>query len=293
MSKVLIVDDDCHVVEGLLTCFELENIEAVGAYDLDTARARVANEFFPVIVADLRLQSEEDGFRLLEAIRTISPESRVATLTGYATDELERELARLGSRLVLHKPVESDVIVQVVRELLIEIERAEGAAAAIDDPAQLEDLYRSTRRLLTSIAVRRYGFDATDAEELLQEAWCLYLERQREIRAAKPWLGGTLVNLCRREIARRMRHDQADEGLDAMLLTSIKDDALVVEGAMRQLDERSRLLIRLIALEELTYDEASAATGVPVGSIGPTMIRARNKMREALRTPRAATARAH
>lgn len=282
MSKVLVVDDDCQIVEGLLACFGLEEIDAVGVYDLESARARLAAEFFPVIVADLRLQNEDDGLRLLEAVRAMSPKSRVATLTGHATAELEQQLAALGSRLVLHKPVESNVIVEVVRELLLEIERVEQHAARVSDPEELAELYRASRRMLTGIAVRRYGFDAVDAEELLQEAWCLYIERQHEVRAARSWLGGTVVNLCRREIARRLRHDQADEMLAESLFAAPDDSALVVESGLARLDERSRTLIRMVALEERTYDEVSAATGIPVGSIGPTMIRAKAKLRNAL-----------
>jgi RNA polymerase sigma factor (sigma-70 family) len=281
MSKILIVDDDPAIVEGLLMCFELESIAAAGASDRMTAQAMLEEAYYPIVLADLRLTSEAEGLRLLESIRTISPATRVATLTGHATPEMERQLGELGSRLVLYKPVSADVVIAAVRDMLVDIEAAEQKEAFLDDAA-IEALYQSTRRVLFGISTRRYGMDAADAEELIQEAWCLYLQKRLTIRAAKPWLAGTIVNLCRQEITRRARHDQVDESFDEMSMRSHSDDAMIVDQALGRIDERSRSLIRMISLENRSYEEVSRASGLPVGSIGPMLIRAKTKLRSAL-----------
>src|SRR5205085_1765352 len=75
MKRVLIVDDDPLILDGLRAFFECENIETAGAADRDTAEALIAAEFFPIVLADLRLRSEAEGIHLLESIRRISPRS--------------------------------------------------------------------------------------------------------------------------------------------------------------------------------------------------------------------------
>src|SRR5947208_5679753 len=104
MTKVLVVDDDPGIVEGLIAVLATEDFEATGALDRESAEEALAAEFFPIVLADLRLRSEAEGWRLLDAIARISPRSRVASMTGYATDEIERELRARGAALVLRKP---------------------------------------------------------------------------------------------------------------------------------------------------------------------------------------------
>jgi RNA polymerase sigma factor (sigma-70 family) len=290
LSKVLVVDDDPFILAGLLAFFELESIDAVAATDCESAQALLASEYFPVVLADLRLRSEDEGLRLLESIRRISPRSRVASMTGYATPALEAQLQSLGARLVLHKPVGPDVVIDAVRALLAEIERATTTASATSDD-DLAELYVATRRILFSIASRRYGFDSSDAEELLQEAWCLFLEKRQSVAAAKPWLAGTIVNLCRRERERRSRHVQHDETV-AEPSFEPGDAKLIVADALEQLDPRGRDLIRMVALEDRSYEEVALHAGLPVGSIGPLVLRAKRKLRETLRPVTAPTANA-
>ena len=98
MSRILVVDDDVTLVEGIRAMLDVHEIKSEGAWDCDLAEQLVAGQFFQVILADLRMRSEEDGLRLIEAVRRISPRSRVATMTGYADEATEARLrVRLGA----------------------------------------------------------------------------------------------------------------------------------------------------------------------------------------------------
>ncbi len=55
----------------------------------------------------------------------------------------------------------------------------------------------------------RFGFPTEDAQELIQETWLLYLEKRRDVHTPKSWLSGTIANLCRQEIQRRIRERAA------------------------------------------------------------------------------------
>lgn len=272
MKKILVVDDDPVIVEGLVELLRDEAYETAAAFDRESAEELIAGEFYPLVLADLRLRNDEDGLYLLDSIARISPGSRVAAMTGHATPELERELISRGASVVLRKPFDAAQIVAALRDMLAEIEaRAERG----DD---LEDLYIASRPLLAGIACKKYGLDPDDAEELIQETWCLYLERQKEIRLPRAWLAGTIVNLCRQSIQKRMRMrarplDSIEEAYE-----TAEDVKLIVSQAMSRADARTRRLCEMIAVEQLSYAEVSASLGIPLGSVGPTYIRAKQRM---------------
>jgi RNA polymerase sigma factor (sigma-70 family) len=282
-NRVLIVDDELAIVEGLTMLLEAEAFESTGALDAATASELLAATFFPVILADLRLNSTEEGLHLLDEVRRLSPRSRVVTISAYATPEMEEEVRRRGATKVLQKPVDSEVILTVIRELLDEFERE----AAGQEPLDLEQLYVATQRLLHSIPRRRYGFTQAQAEDVVQQAWLLFLEKRGLIRAPRSWLAGTIVNLCRQELdrARRAGEDAGDElALVSDPRNGTSADVLAVRQALGQLDERGRDLCEWIGLEGYSYEEVSNAIAISLGSVGPLYIRAKGRLRRILTT---------
>src|SRR5205823_6875571 len=125
MRQILVVDDDPHVLAALTELLDLEDLRSAGAADGATAEA-ISSHFFPVILADIRLRSDAEGLQLLESIRRLSPRSRVASMTGSASPDVEARARELGAQLVLQKPIDDGALVAVLREMLAEVERAGG-----------------------------------------------------------------------------------------------------------------------------------------------------------------------
>jgi RNA polymerase sigma factor (sigma-70 family) len=278
-GKVLVVDDEEAIVEGLLGLLEFEEIESSGAFDRLGAESLMQGTFYSVIVADLRLHTTAEGLELLDAIRRISPRSRVLTLTGFATIELETEVLRRGSSKVMRKPADAEQILGAIADLLAEVEKMAAAQETLD----LEQLHLGMRNLLHSIPRKRYGLTADEAEEVVQQAWLLFLEKRDLIRTARPWLIGTVANLCKRQIGASMRHRETFVGDDVLAelpdANVSSDDNIALRQALASLSEESRTLCILIAINGYAYEEVSAITGLPLGSIGPMYIRAKSKMR--------------
>ncbi len=274
VSRILVVDDDVTLVEGIRAMLDVHEIESEGAWDCDSAEQLVAGQFFPVILADLRMRSEEDGLRLIEAVRRISPRSRVATMTGYADEATEARLRECGSELVLRKPLGEEELIAALRHML-EVVDAAADAHAEDD----EGLYAATIDTLQAISRGRYGFPAEDVEELVQETWLLFLEKRHLVRTPKAWLSGTIANLCRQEIERRTRNRARTGEMSEPAVVPADDAVLAVRQALARLDDRSRTLCSLIGLEQRSYEEVSMAENLPLGSIGPLYLRAKKKLR--------------
>jgi RNA polymerase sigma-70 factor (ECF subfamily) len=72
---------------------------------------------------------------------------------------------------------------------------------------------------------------------------------------------------------------QAGRSVSAGSATVMLDDREHVERLMTALDEREAMLVRLHHLEARSYGEISRLTGMPLGSIGPALSRAKAKLR--------------
>lgn len=286
MKKVLVVDDEAAIAEGLKLLFELENIEAASALDRETAETLIQQDDFAVVLADVRLRSDEDGFQLVEHIRALRPQTRIASMTGYATPEMEQRLLTLGSTIVLPKSVDLETIVATVRDLL----RAELPVEATEQLSD-EAIYEEVHRLTYAIPMRKFGLSMEESEDVVQEAWTLFFTKRETIQSPRAWLAGTITNLCKQAIQSRMRSRERYESYDGpeednnpshAAPVSDTETVLSVRQALASLDERSRLLCTLLGIEGWSYDEVSDELGLPIGSIGPLYIRAKKKLRTAL-----------
>lgn len=277
MTRVLVVDDEPSIVAGIQEVLALHGIESEAAWDADTAEERIASEFFPVILADLRLRTEADGLRLIDSVRRLSAGSRLVTMTGHASAETEARVRERGASLVLRKPFAEDELLAVLREMVQTIATAEAAHAGDDDA-----LYAATIDTLGKISRGRYGFTREDAEELVQETWLLFLEKRANVHAPRAWLSGTIANLCRREIGKRQLERARAAEMPDLGFEPRHDDVLAVRSALERVDERSRELCTRIGMEEWSYAEVSAAAEIPIGSVGPLYLRAKERLRKAI-----------
>ena len=278
-GRVLVVDDEEAIVAGLLSLLETEDIASSGAFDRLSAEALLEQTFYSVVVADLRLQTEAEGLQLIDGIRRISPRSQVITLTGFGSPDAEEEVLRRGAVMVIRKPTGGVEILAAITNLLAEVERLTGSEEARD----FEKLHAGVQRLMHSIPRKRYGLTQEEAEEVVQQAWLLFLENRAVIREARPWLMGTVANLCKQQIGRTVRRRETFVGDDVLAeipgLRVEPDGEIALSQAMAVLDSQSRDLCQLIAIEGYAYDEVSARMHLPLGSIGPMYLRAKSKMR--------------
>jgi RNA polymerase sigma factor (sigma-70 family) len=280
--RVLIVDDEEAIASGLSLFFDDEPVESATALDRITAEQMLDSSFYSVVVSDLCLHSIEEGLALIDHIRETSPLSRVVVMTGFATPEIVEHLRERGVELIFQKPTPGAEIVEAVLLLLAEIERE-----ALYDDQSLEELYLAARQRLYSIPRKRFNLSHDSTEDVLQEAWLMFLERRGLVRTPGPWLAGTVINLARQHldrVRRKRETSEEDSGLAEMasVMNADRVESMSVQQALERLDERSRTLCVLIGLDGFSYREVSIATGMPVGSIGPLYIRAKEKLREAL-----------
>lgn len=128
--RVLVVDDQQLIREGLKTLLELEEgIEIVGeAADGSGGIAAFASASPDVVLMDIRMPGM-DGVEATRRIRALDPEARILILTTFDEDRLVFEAIRSGARGYLLKDISGAELAAAVRDV------ASGGAALQPDVA--------------------------------------------------------------------------------------------------------------------------------------------------------------
>jgi RNA polymerase sigma factor (sigma-70 family) len=165
------------------------------------------------------------------------------------------------------------------------------ASAAGGSQAAWDGLVERFGNLVWSVA-RSHNLTDADAADVSQTTWLRLVENLGRIRDPErvgSWLASTARHECLRILRRAGRTiSVADESeldaeapappLDSTLLTTERDAALW--RAFARLGERCRMLLRLLMADPpASYEEISAATGSPIGSIGPTRARCLDQLK--------------
>lgn len=131
----------------------------------------------------------------------------------------------------------------------------------------------------------RYARNSGEAEDIAQDALLRAWKRRSSLRnsaARKQWLATIVRNEAFRQHA-RMRPDpvsmqDTDPGVDdeRVLATVERAD---LHAALKRLDERERLLVRLRYDEDLTQAGIARRLGIPEGTVKVRLHRLRAKLR--------------
>lgn len=116
-AKILVIDDDqdlCQLLSRLL----VKNGYAVSTANRGAAaRDMLSADHFDLVLCDHRLP-DTDAPKMLEHIRSVSPDTRVIIITGYSEVRLAVELMRKGAFDYIGKPLYPDELLMRVQDAL-------------------------------------------------------------------------------------------------------------------------------------------------------------------------------
>lgn len=119
MAKLLLVDDDEDVRYALGKYLRRAGNEVVEAGDGKVALSLLENDTFDVLVTDI-VMPEADGIELLLTVRQRMPDLPVIAISGggrLGSFDYLPTAAGLGAKVVLHKPIDPDILLASVDEL--------------------------------------------------------------------------------------------------------------------------------------------------------------------------------
>ena len=125
MYRVMLVDDEPIIVEGLMRSVEWEkwNCRVVAMANDGVEGKRLIEEERPDIVFLDICMPEMDGLRMIASIHSEFPNLEVCVLTGYRDFEYAREAIRLGVTRFLLKPSNMDEIEEAIEAMRANLQK--------------------------------------------------------------------------------------------------------------------------------------------------------------------------
>ncbi|HSK24368.1 MAG TPA: sigma-70 family RNA polymerase sigma factor [Egicoccus sp.] len=158
--------------------------------------------------------------------------------------------------------------------------------------AAFHELVQRYQRRLFAVCLRVLG-SPSDAEDAVQETFVRLARGAASFRGdakLSTWLYRIARNVCTDHVRYDARRPSTPvEDVTAVGNEPVADDviaaretAMTVEAALAQLDEQSRMLLLLVAVEGLSYADAAASVDLPVGTVKSRVSRARVRLGELL-----------
>lgn len=159
--KILIVDDNQDLANGLGTVLEYEGYQVTLAYNGNSGIKAFEAENFDLVFLDVKLP-DMNGVEVFQNIHKKNPETRVIMMTGYRVEQLLAETIEDGEVELLRKPFK----IERVFEILGEIKNESIVLIADDDPGLPESLSSYLTGCGMKTLHARNGQEAVDGMEL-------------------------------------------------------------------------------------------------------------------------------
>lgn len=119
--KILIIDDEVEQCNSLNELLSVRDYDVTIANRGKEALELVKDNFYPVILLDIRMP-DFDGDVVLKEILKLHPSSKVVIVTGQDDDEKKAKFLALGAREYITKPVEFIKLFDMLNMLYKEID---------------------------------------------------------------------------------------------------------------------------------------------------------------------------
>lgn len=113
MTYILVVDDDAGMAETMVDIFEDLGYAVDAASDGHKALEMVRDHAYDIALIDIKMPGI-NGVDTFKQVKDISPDTRVAMMTAFTTDELIDEAYHEGATEVFFKPLELDRVMAFV-----------------------------------------------------------------------------------------------------------------------------------------------------------------------------------
>lgn len=149
--KILIVDDEPNVRDGLREALDTPEFDIDTAQDGETALRKIRRDPFHVVVTDLRMPGATDGFDVLREVRERDPDTPVIMITAHGTIDGAVEAMKMGAmdflakpldikhfRVLVHKAVTTLSVVLENRELRARLKLQQGGQVILANSAPMK-----------------------------------------------------------------------------------------------------------------------------------------------------------
>jgi len=112
--RILIVDDDVDFADSLALALDGRGHQIEIAHSGEEAISKCSSSSFDVTLMDVKLPGI-NGVESFKQIRGMKPDARVIMMTGFSVDQLLKEAVDQGAYGVLHKPLNLDELITILK----------------------------------------------------------------------------------------------------------------------------------------------------------------------------------
>lgn len=120
--RILLVDDDVAVLLTLKAVLEMHGFEIHTANSVSDALEKLASSTYQMVITDMRMETETDGYHVVQAAKAQSYQPATAILTAYPP--IDSDWQDAGAESLLVKPVGTKDLVRQIEALLVNHEDA-------------------------------------------------------------------------------------------------------------------------------------------------------------------------
>jgi DNA-binding NtrC family response regulator len=118
-DKILVVDDEPSITDGLRLLLGAEGYDVETASQLSAGRAAIQKQPYDLVLTDLQLPDDHHGgLSLLRSVKEVSPETEVIVITGHGSISEAVEAIKLGAFYFVEKPFEPEQISVLIEKAL-------------------------------------------------------------------------------------------------------------------------------------------------------------------------------
>ena len=141
MLTMLVVDDELYALKGITQGIDWSDLPIGAILEAESvaeARRHIERQAVDLLISDIEMP-EANGLELLRYIREASPQTLTVFLTGHARFEYAQEALHMGCFDYVLKPIDHDVLKEIVARAIEEVLRRREQA---DFEKKLEDYRR-------------------------------------------------------------------------------------------------------------------------------------------------------
>ena len=124
--KLLVVDDEMDICNFVRSFFELRGFKVLTALNGDDAMSKLSKDKPDVVLLDVMMRGEKEGFEYLPKIKKMLPSVKVIMVTGLEDEEAVESAKALGADDYITKPLVLEYLESTV------IEKIKNLAKTVD-----------------------------------------------------------------------------------------------------------------------------------------------------------------
>ncbi|MCC3372157.1 response regulator [Cohnella sp. REN36] len=271
MLTMLVVDDEIYALKGITQGIDWSDLPIgtiLEAEDVPEAQKLLEGEQVDLVISDIEMPGA-NGIELLRHIRERSPATLTIFLTGHARFEYAQEALHYGCFDYVLKPVDHDVLKEIVRRAVREIERRREQLAF----EETLDKYRRQWTNQLPVLVEKFWQEALAGRLPLSAE---RLGREFALYGIPLTAHGRVLPVLLSVEQWEMELDARDESIMEYALRKAAEEIIVGEaGAGAALQDRSERSVVLLYAREAGPGEETGAGEWNAGDAGRSALLAR------------------